>query len=1121
MRKTDISLRLRIIFLFLGSVGILALLSNNHSAFAGDQTLRLESYGATVTTQRSTGVANFVRFPANSPLSVHSRSQAPSDAFLAEYGSVFGIQDPALELQQVDAVEDQHGFTRSSYTQVYKGLSVFGGILHVHSNSAGDITAANGIFVPKIDVDTTASVTSNSAETVAINATLNAHGTIKTNIAGTPLKTKTHLKANHLSVAKSELIIYRTGLVQGIDGENRLAYAIEVTGPNIREFLFIDAQKGTVLDQWAGIHDVLDRRIYETDTSNLVWSEGDPFPGSLTQWQQSEVISAEDTYYLFFNAFGYDSYDNAGITMETVNNSSAVACPNATWNGSTTNYCDGTATDDVVGHEWAHAYTEYTNGLIYAWQPGALNEAYSDIWGETVDILNTYGFTPGDNDDSILRTSCTNSIRWRLGEDATAFGGAIRDMWDPTCEGDPGKVSDTQYECTSFDIGGVHINSGIPNHSYALLVDGGTYNGQTVGAIGMTKAAHIYWRTQATYLTPTSNFAEFASSLQQSCTDLIGINLEGVTTNATPIGLSGEIITAADCTQVNNALLATEMAMEPAQCDFQPLFDPNVPALTCSAGTRSNDHFENFEAGIGGYTVGNIPSNPTTWDARDWTIQGSLPSGRAGQAAFGPDPVVGNCGADLDNGIIYMDSPIITIPAGNIDPYLEFDHWVSMEAGWDGGNLEVSINGGAYTSVPASAFTFNPYNTTLNTANNNPLAGQSAYSGGDEGALSSNWGTSHVDLSAIGANGGKTVQFRWQLGTDGCNGWVGWYVDDITVSSCFAQPALSASKSVNPTGTVLVGDTLEYTINVPNIGGGTANTTITDSFPAGLNNISCNLVTSSFSDTETLLGTVTFGCPSNDVLSGGAGPGQDGRPGAGPACTGTYSGVEGQMSDVDFNGLTWTAIGGSWISDLEAFVDCPAGGMADYTNANWGAGTGNNGNSPYQVGSTPNAGCAGESPTGSWLVNFNDNYGDNFPNGEQTLTTPIVLEVYGYELVETTAPVAVTNGMFNDKQALDGGFDATYVCTGTVSNSLCGSGASVILNNMAVAVSPDAINSPVMSNLVMSTVDIKNSPMCDPLAVDLASNGLDSAEPITTPLAITVFTIFGLILTSVALRRQE
>ena len=49
-----------------------------------------------------------------------------------------------------------------------------------------------------------------------------------------------------------------------------------------------------------------------------------------------------------------------------------------------------------------------------------------------------------------------------------AFGGAIRDMWNPNCYGDPGKVGDAEYYCGFEDGGGVHSNSGVPNHLYAL-----------------------------------------------------------------------------------------------------------------------------------------------------------------------------------------------------------------------------------------------------------------------------------------------------------------------------------------------------------------------------------------------------------------------------------------------------------------------------------------------------------------------------------------------------------------------------------------------------------------------------------------------------------------------------
>ena len=142
-----------------------------------------------------------------------------------------------------------------------------------------------------------------------------------------------------------------------------------------------------------------------------------------------------------------------------------------------------------MAHEWGHAYTEYTNDLIYQWQPGALNESFSDIWGELVDLINGRGSdTPGGlraadgSACSTFRTSAPGTdgtYRWLMGEDSTAFGGAIRDMWRPECYNDPGRVTSASYTCSTTDGGGVHTNSGVPNHTFALLVDGGTYNGQT------------------------------------------------------------------------------------------------------------------------------------------------------------------------------------------------------------------------------------------------------------------------------------------------------------------------------------------------------------------------------------------------------------------------------------------------------------------------------------------------------------------------------------------------------------------------------------------------------------------------------------------------------------------
>ena len=79
-----------------------------------------------------------------------------------------------------------------------------------------------------------------------------------------------------------------------------------------------------------------------------------------------------------------------------------------------------------------------------------------------------------------------------------------------------------------------------------------------------------------------------------------------------------------------------------------------------------------------------------------------------------------------------LESPSITLPSGSKFTFrLGFDHYIASEFNFDGGNVKLSINGGAYAIVPKTAFLFNGYNTTLTSAaggNTNPLAGQEAFS---------------------------------------------------------------------------------------------------------------------------------------------------------------------------------------------------------------------------------------------------------------------------------------------------------------------------------------------------------------------------------------------------------
>ena len=155
--------------------------------------------------------------------------------------------------------------------------------------------------------------------------------------------------------------------------------------------VFVDAQTDKLLNRYSMIHDGLEREIYEQayTEANKVFDEGDgDDPGTLNEDQRNIHDGSGEAYWFFKNAFGRDSYDDAGAAMRIVNNDPTIECPNANWNSTTTNYCNGVTSDDVVAHEWGHAYTEYTHGLIYQYQSGALNESYSDIWGETVDLIN-------------------------------------------------------------------------------------------------------------------------------------------------------------------------------------------------------------------------------------------------------------------------------------------------------------------------------------------------------------------------------------------------------------------------------------------------------------------------------------------------------------------------------------------------------------------------------------------------------------------------------------------------------------------------------------------------------------------------------------------------------------
>jgi uncharacterized repeat protein (TIGR01451 family) len=995
---------------------------------SGIQRLKSDTGGAAmVSTNPATGAARFVRLSSGSESSLsRGMTGSPAEksiAFFKNYGSAFGISNPSSQLLAAGQVSDATGGQHLTYKQVYMNVPVFAGIIKTHFDAKGELRSVNGNFIPDIAVNATPSREASDVASIAIER-------VKAGIADDNANPEMIAKSTEgLSVLQSTLYIFRENLTLRIPGANHLAYQMEVGNrANVREFVYVDAHTGKVVGQYTGVYDSLTRRAFDGQGSTSVpppnypgnpfWVENQmPFPTGNAE-ADNMITSSKEVYDYYKNAYGRDSFDGNGATMDAIFNR-GNSCPNASWNGLFISFCPGLTTDDVTAHEWSHAYTEYTHGLIYAHQSGALNEAYSDIHGETVDQINgrggdspnttrTAGFCsslmaaapitrinspmdvaadypsgtsafspspvePGVTSDlvrpndgatgagSTLTDGCSNaanfidvvggswtnktavaghvvlidrglcgfqikalnaqrngasgviianvstssspntapnmgasavpagteaitipvlsmsnpngnllrakldvampttvngtlkprdsenSVRWLLGEDDTnpQLFGALRDMWNPTCAGNPGKVSDIQYSCAATpssanDQGGVHNNSGVINHEYALIVDGGTYNGQTITGIGLTKAAHIFFRAQNLYQTPSSDFADHGDAIEQAAQDLINAatNLPKLT-DGTP---SGEVVTAADLAEIQKAELAVQLRTVPAACTATPLLNQNTPADTCGANTNPAVIFaDDFEGNTAGWTATHV-GNTAGFTPRDWAVTSTLPDGRAGKGFFGPDPGTGACiGNSNEAGIIHLTSPSIHIPSTATNRTLRFEHWVSLERGFDGGQLRVSTDGGStFTLVPQANYTFNAPNFTLPAGASlfdNPMAGQRAFSGSDGFTTDGSWATSIVDLGAL-APAGSDIVLRWSVGTDCASGYVGWYLDNVKLSSCLTNTDLSIIKKASATST-LIGNNVTYTYTVKNNGPTNATSVkITDPLPVGLEFVS-------------------------------------------------------------------------------------------------------------------------------------------------------------------------------------------------------------------------------------------------------------------------------------------
>ena len=248
------------------------------------------------------------------------------------------------------------------------------------------------------------------------------------------------------------------------------------------------------------------------------------------------------TYDLYKNIYERNSIDNSGMRLDsTVHYQKGY--DNAFWNGEQMVYGDGdedqpeserlfnrfTIAIDVIGHELTHGVTQFEAKLTYLQQSGALNESMSDVFGS---LVKQYSLnqTAAQADWIIgagLLTKNVNGVGIRsMKAPGTAYD-------DPVLGKDPQPAHMKDYVTTISDNGGVHINSGIPNHAFYITA-------MELGGSAWEKAGKIWYVTLRDRLTANSKFQDCANLTYQVAGQLFGagsIEQQAVQKGWTEVGL--------------------------------------------------------------------------------------------------------------------------------------------------------------------------------------------------------------------------------------------------------------------------------------------------------------------------------------------------------------------------------------------------------------------------------------------------------------------------------------------------------------------------------------------------------------------------------------------------------
>lgn len=455
-------------------------------------------------------------------------------AVLERLAAAYRINNAVHEFDVYRVDTDTKGFHHARLRQMAGGLRVIGGELMVHFDRSGQPYQVNGRYIPDVFVDPAPAIDVATA-VIAAQRDLAAMDKPPGNVFGTP-----------------ELVVYARDDTPALAYEMTLVYEDTQRGAGCWRY-WIDAQYGTVINRFNDIRkarapvatsDALISGSLNTGEGGAsVTVTGDYGSGyywlrytarhweiydyryhrvaqsSTASWgTTSELRSEMSAAYNFDNVQAYyadvhsrNSYDNSGAkALANVHVSGGT--DNAGWDPGTQQFYFYPGSSwgeltvlDVCGHEFTHAVTENTAGLIYQNESGALNESFSDIFGTIIE----FDYQPDGR--SVYPDRTAGQADWLIGEDCTYPDVvALRDMRNPQRYYDPGKYHGTDWYYGSGDNGGVHYNCGVQNHFFYLFCEGGSGNNDgisyTITGIGIENARQVAYRALAVYCNPSTDY---------------------------------------------------------------------------------------------------------------------------------------------------------------------------------------------------------------------------------------------------------------------------------------------------------------------------------------------------------------------------------------------------------------------------------------------------------------------------------------------------------------------------------------------------------------------------------------------------------------------------------------